>query len=138
MNKLKRIAAVLAVAATVSALSVSAFAVDYKHYEFDLSPKSGSYAFSAAAEKQDNEDKAMALCTGGDVSSTRYVNLSIYKSSSYNTAYCIADPVPVTSVGGPEDNYEIKYKVTRGAGSKNYLCASAGYYAASVKGRWDP
>lgn len=138
MNKLKKTVAILMAITAVSATSISAFAVDYKHYEFDLSPKSGSYAFSAAAEKQDNDDFARALCTGGNVSSTRYVNLSIYKSNSYNTAYCIADPVPVTHVGDPEDNYKIYYNVTRGAGSKNYLCASTGYYTASVSGRWDP
>lgn len=138
MNKLKKVIAAVMAAATVSALSVSAFAVDYNHYEFDLSPKSGSYAFSPAAEKQDNASYAMARCTGGNVTSTRYVNLSIYKKNTYITSYCVADPVPVTSVGEPEDNYQINYNVTRGSGSTNYLCASTGYYAASVEGRWDP
>ncbi len=138
MNRFKRFVASAIAVASIGAMSISAFAVDYKHYAFDLSPSSGSYAFSASAEKQDNADYAMARCTDGNVTDTRFVNLSVYKSNSYLTVNCVSEPTPVTCVGHEDDNYKINYNVTRGAGSKNYLCASTGYYSASVKGRWDP
>lgn len=136
MLKLKRVVASLLATATVSALSIGALAVDYKHWEFDLSPSKGSYQFSGRAEKQDNEDSALIHCESGSVSSARSLTVAVYKAKTFTTSNCISTPIAVSDAN--DKQYYIDYTVDRGAGSINYLCASAGYYSAKITGHWDP
>lgn len=135
MNKLKKIAAALAAAATVSALGVGAFAAYTDNYFFfDLNGK-GDSTWSAKAEKEDNEDYAKLYTTGGYVSSSSPIYVSIYKEKSLTSSNQLSKSITITS---PKDEYTLTYTTPRGIGSYCYLHANCGYNGAEVTGYWRP
>lgn len=138
MASIKKIIAVVAAAATVSALGVVAFAGtdEYTQNDFDFKLAGrGQYMWTAKAEKEDNEDYAVVYTTGGYVSSENPVYMSVHKSKSLSSSDRLSGSITVTS---PSDRYEIDYTTIRGAGSYNYLYVSSGYNAAQIKGYWLP
>lgn len=138
MASIKKIIAVVAAAATVSALGVEAFAGtdEYTKNDFDFKLAGrGQYMWTDKAEKEDNEDYAVVYTTGGYVSSENPVYMSIHKSTSLSSSDRLSGSITVTS---PSDRYEIDYTTIRGAGSHNYLYVSSGYNAAQIKGYWLP
>ena len=127
MSKLKRIVAAVMAAATVSALSVSAFA-EYSHPPFDFDIKGSGYSFSTSAVKEDNQDYAMARCKEGNLTDTRYIQLSVYKNAIHSNSYCISSKTTAYSAGQDADNYQINYK-SGSVPSKDstvYLCGETG------------
>ena len=140
MASIKKIIAVVAAAATVSALGVEAFAiaghrqVSKNEFDFKLAGR-GQYMWTDKVEKEDNEDYAVVYTTGGYVSSGNPVYMSIHKSTSLSSSDSLSGSITVTS---PSDRYEIDYTTIRGAGSYNYLYVSSGYNAAQIKGNWLP
>lgn len=140
MASIKKIIAVVAAAATVSALGVEAFAIaghrqiPQNEFHFELAGR-GQYKWSNMAEKEDNEDYAVVYTTGGYVSSENPVYMSIHKSTSLSSSDRLSGSITVTS---PSDRYEIDYTTIRGAGSHNYLYVSSGYNAAEIEGYWLP
>ncbi len=139
MSKLKKVVAAVMAAATVNALSVSAFA-EYSHPPFDFDIKGSSYSFSDSATKEDNQDYAMARCKEGNLTDSRYIQLSVYKRAIHSSYYCISYKTPAYSAGQIEDNYQINYKSDSVPNkySSVYLCGETGQYSAKVSGKWDP
>lgn len=133
MNKLKKIVAVLIAATTISALSISAFAVDYNHPSFDFNLSANNSQHSYLAKKQDNLDNAKANCKAGNIDSKAYVWLSV-KNSNY-----IQVSNEEKATGANNTIYTMYYYAGQYK-EGNYYCLNARTetYGAYVSGKWDP
>lgn len=134
MKKSKKLISALAAVVAAGAISVTAFAAsNATGYYFKLKcGERGGVDWSGPKEKENNEQKATVTTTGGYVSSTSYININIYDDDQTTLISTTAQVI------SPSDDYILKYKKLRGAGSDNYLCGRAGYYSAEVAGDWTP
>ncbi|MCM1061635.1 MAG: hypothetical protein NC452_15305 [Eubacterium sp.] len=131
MSRLKKIVAAVMAAATVSALSVSAFA-DYAHPEFSFNLNAHRTAYSSPADKQDNLNYAMANCKEGNIDSTAYMWLSVVDANTYGQ---VSGEVKATSL----NNYRLDYYSGKYSNGSSYrLRGKTEAYGAYVKGKWDP
>ncbi len=130
MGKLKKIVAVLMAAATVSALSVSAFAYMSPPFEFNLNKKDSEY--TGGEIKEDNLSYARVNCTNGNVDETAYIWLMIHNQKRGD---CVSYRQKATDLL----NYQIDYyDGENGEGLYYMLHGETDSYGAYLKGRWDP
>lgn len=132
MSKLKKIVATLMATATVASLSVSAFAVDYKHPGFDFDLGKGGSACTKETIKQDSLDYAMVNCKEGNVDNVAHMWMCIYGSHDMRF---VTNSINVTTL----NNYRFDYNDgTYAEGWYYQLTGSTDTYSAYVKGKWDP
>lgn len=138
MNKIKRIVAALAAAATVSTLGICAYAEADPNpdnwFSFMLSGQ-GKSDWSAKAEKENDDDEGYVLTKTGSVSATSPIYVTIYKERSVSSSNVLSKTVTVTD---PSELYKIEYTTHRGTGSINYLRGACGYNGAQITGYWQP
>ncbi|MCH5197226.1 MAG: hypothetical protein J1F28_10945 [Oscillospiraceae bacterium] len=135
MKKMKRFAALIVAAVSVSAVGISAYAAtnQYPYYYELKTPGYGGADWSNAAEKLNNASYAEFEVENGYISSGAYAYVSVFKSPSVGNS--ISEEVKVDDVGPTHKTY---YTVLRGAGSMNYLGANGSYYGVQFTGHWNP
>lgn len=133
MNKIKRIFASLMVAATVGAVSISAATYSNPSYSLNISYK--SYAWSAAAVKEDTSNSAAVHSTGGNVSSTKPVYVTIYSDTRIGNVDRVSGTILLTS---NSQDKTITYTDTVSQNKSYYILGETGAYSATVSGYWNP
>lgn len=132
MNKIKRIFASLMAAATVGAVSISAFAADTEYYFNFKTYDYGGEDSESAVMKQNQKQYATIKVRGGYVSDTAFAYLSVHANENGN---CVSERKKVTIT---HDDITLDYTTTRGNGSYNFLKASSGYHGIQLSGYWIP
>lgn len=138
IKKMKRFAALIVAAVSISAVGISAYAATDAtayYYSFNFSGYGGS-SWTSGVQKEDKADYASVIVNNGHVSDEAYAYVAVYSSPS--TGNAITGSAKVTS--NNEINY-LKYLITQDDINKIpafYLGASGSYYGSNFSGYWWP
>lgn len=140
MRKLKNVIAAVLTAVSISSVALvsTASAVDYNYYpfSFDLKSIDGDWGSpNVGREKQDNANYASLHAEGGYFNNGAYIEVTLYKARSTYYSNRISESGRLTS---PNQDLNVYYNVTRGAGSYSHLYGVTGVEKAEVSGKWNP
>ncbi len=138
MTKIKKLAASILAAASISAMGITSFAAakttSYEDvpYSFNLSPWNATFTSVGTKEDSSVNNYAKVYTEDGNLSNNVYAQFDIF---DYNDADLISNTVKATS---NNSSYRLDYTEARGEGSLNVLRATAGRYSVYSSGYWRP
>lgn len=139
MTKIKKIAASILAAASISAMGITSYAAtaqttSYKDvdYSFSLSPWKSTFTSVGAKEDSSANNYAKVYTEDGNLSNNVYAQFDIF---DYADADLISNTVKATS---NNSSYRLDYTKALGEGSLNVLRATAGRYSVYSTGYWHP
>lgn len=140
MTKIKKIAASILAAASISAMGITSFAAttatatDYKdvYYSFSLSPWKSQFISQGVKQDSSGTNYAKVYTEDGNLSDNVYVQFDIFDGYDGNL---ISETVKATR---NNSSYSIDYTESRGENSISVLRATAGRYSVYSTGYWRP